>query len=113
MPERRHTQRRKFSFYMRVLDDETEETVGHLVDISISGLRLETKTKIPPGQEYHLHMELTPDISDQLFMFFSARAKWCKPDEIMPNLYLVGFEIAGIKPHDQEIYQRLVEKYSE
>jgi hypothetical protein len=56
-------------------------------------------------------MELTPDISDRLFMFISIRSKWCRSDTIMPNLYHVGFEIIKIDPHDQEIYQRLLEKY--
>ena len=113
MPERRYAQRHKFSFYMRVLNDENEETIGHLVEVSAIGLRLETAAPLPPGQEYHMHMELTPDISDKLFMFLSARAKWNKPDEIMPNLYLVGFEITNISPHDGEIYQRLLDMYGE
>jgi len=46
-------------------------------------------------------------------MFVSIRTKWCKTDDIMPNLYRVGFEIVNISPHDQEIYQRLLEMYGE
>ncbi len=113
MRERRHTQRKKFGFYMRVLNDENEETVGHLVDISADGLQLETTASLPMGKVFHLHMELTPDVSDKLFMFFSARPRWIKPDEIMPNLFKVGFEITHIEPHDREIYQRLMEIYGE
>ena len=111
MPERRHTVRKKFGFYMRVLDDETEETIGHLVDVSVDGLRLETPAPLSRGQEIHMHMELTPDISDSLFMFITARALWCESDNIMPNLYHVGFKITNISDHDQEIYKRLLEKY--
>lgn len=111
MPDKRKTPRRNFSFYMRVLDDETEETVGHLVEVSVKGMRLETIAPLPLGQEYNLHMELTPEISDKLFMFFSARTIWCKIDNIQPNLYQVGFEITKISEHDHEIYQRLLELY--
>jgi len=113
MPEKRKAPRRKFSFYMRVLDDETEETVGHLVEVSIRGMRLETAAPLPMGQEYNVHMELTPDVSDNLFMFVSIRTKWCKTDDIMPNLYRVGFEITKISEHDHEIYQRLLDMYGE
>ncbi len=113
MPEKRRAPRKKFAFYMRVFDDKTEETVGHLVDISAIGIRLETPTILPLEREYRLRMELTPDVSDTLFMSFAARAKWCEPDEIMPNLYHVGFLITQISPHDQEIYQRLLEMYGE
>lgn len=113
MPEKRRVPRKKFSFYMRVLDDDTEDTVGHLVNVSMKGLQLETVTALPMGQEFHMHMELTPDVSDKLFMFLSARSKWIRPDEIMPNLYRVGFAITRIEPHDLEIYQRLLEMYGE
>jgi hypothetical protein len=113
MPDKRKMPRRKFSFYMRALDDKTEETVGHLVEVSARGMRLETTVPFPLGMTYNVHMELTPDVSDKLFMFVSIRTIWCKIDEIMPNLYRVGFEIANISPHDHEIYQRLLELYGE
>ena len=111
MPERRHKQRKKFGFYMRVLDDETEQTVWHLVDVSPDGFRLETSAPFPLKKEYHMHMELTPDISDNLFMFFAGRTVWCKADTIMPNLYHVGFLVTSIGERDKESYQRLLEKY--
>ena len=111
MPERRRSERKKFSYYMRVLDDETEETVGHLADVSVDGLQLETTAPLNNGQELHMHMELTPDVSDSLFLFITARALWCQPDKIMPNLYHVGFKITGMSEHDKEIYKRLLERY--
>ena len=113
MADKRTTPRKNFSFYMRVLDDETDETVGHLVEVSVKGMRLETTAPLPLGQTYNVHMELTPDVSDKLFMFVSIHTKWCKTDDIMPNLYRVGFEIVNISPHDQEIYQRLLDMYGE
>ena len=113
MPDKRTTPRKKFAFYMRVLDDETDETVGHLVEVSVKGMRLETTAPFPLGKDYNVHMELTPDVSDKLFMFVSIRSIWCKTDDIMPNLYHIGFKITKIAPHDQEIYQRLLEMYGE
>ena len=113
MADKRTTPRKNFSFYMRVLDDETEETVGHLVDVSQIGMRLETTAPFPLGKDYNVHMELTPDVSDKLFMFVSIRSIWCKTDDIMPNLYHIGFKITKIAPHDHEIYQRLLEMYGE
>jgi hypothetical protein len=111
MAERRHTIRKKFGFYMRVLDDETEATIGHLVDMSTEGMQLEMPTPPSRGQEFHMRMELTPDISDSLFLFVTARAIWYEIDNIMPNLYHVGFRITNISEHDKEIYKRLLEKY--
>ena len=113
MPEKRKVPRKKFTAYMRVLDDETEGTIGHLADIGLKGLQLETAEPLPIGQQYNMHMELTADVSDKLFMFLTARVKWVKPDGIMPNLFRVGFELTHIEPHDYEIYQRLLELYGE
>ena len=113
MPEKRTVPRKKFASYMRVLDDDSDATLGHLVDVGVKGLQLETSAALPMNQEYHMRMELTPDVSDKLFLFLAARSRWIKPDEIMPNLYRVGFEIAHMESHDLEIYQRLVEIYGE
>jgi hypothetical protein len=111
MSERRRIQRQKFSFYMLVVDDDTQARLGHLVEVSQKGMQLETPAPLPVGKVYHLRMELTPDISNNLFMFITAITKWCKPDTITPNLYHNGFEITEMGPEDHEIYQRLVGKY--
>jgi len=110
-PERRRGPRKTFTFYMRVTNDQTEQTLGHLVEVGPEGFRLETSAPLPLQTVYQMRMELTPDISDSLFMFISARSKWCKTDTIMPNLYHVGFQIVSMDPHDHEIYKRLLEKY--
>jgi hypothetical protein len=109
--ERRRGQRKSFDFYMRVVNDQTDQTLGHLVEVGPEGFRLETPAPLPLETMYQLRMELTPDISDSLFMFITARSKWCKTDTIMPNLYHAGFQIASMDPHDHEIYQRLLDKY--
>ena len=111
MPERRTTPRKKFSFYMRVLDDDTQETLGHMVEVGAIGLQLETIVPLPLQKDYYLRLELTPDISDRPFIIFIARTKWCKMDDIEPNLYRVGFEIAEIMPDDKEVFLRLLAKY--
>jgi len=98
---------------MRVINDQTEQALGHLVEVGPEGFRLETALPLPIDTDFRMRMELTPDISDSLFMFISARTKWCKPDTIMPNLFHVGFQITGMEPHDHEIYLRLLETYGD
>jgi hypothetical protein len=112
MPERRTAPRKKFSFYMRVLNDDTQQILGHMVEVSQDGLRLETIGPLPINKEYYLRLELTPDVGDVPYIVFVARTKWCKTDDIQPNLYRVGFEIVEILPEDRQIFQRLFEKYT-
>jgi hypothetical protein len=111
MAERRTTPRKKFSFYMRVLDDDTREILGHMVEVGAIGLQLETTVALPLQKDYYLRLELTPELADRPFIIFIARSKWRKIDDIEPNLYRVGFEIAEIMPDDREIFLRILAKY--
>jgi len=111
MPERRTTPRKKFVVYMRVIDDDTQEILGHMVEVSSIGLQLETIAPLPINRDYYLRVELTPDLGDRPYIVFIGRTKWCKIDVIMPNLYHVGFSIAEIIPDDQQIFLRILAKY--
>ncbi|MBK8618068.1 MAG: PilZ domain-containing protein [Anaerolineales bacterium] len=111
MPERRTTPRKKFFFYMRVIDDDTQEILGHMVEVSAIGLQLETTNPFPINKDYYLRVELTSDLGDRPYIVFIGRTKWCKIDVIQPNLYHVGFEIAEIMPDDREIFLRILAKY--
>lgn len=111
MQERRHAQRKRFGYYMPIVDDKTQELVGHLADISQDGFKLDSTVPIPNGKVINLRMTLTGEISHKSSMSFSARSKWCKSDEFLPNSYYVGFEVASISPENAEIFKRIFEKY--
>jgi len=109
MPERRTTPRKQFSLYIRVLDDDTQEQLGHIVEISPDGFKLETSTALPINKEYYLRVELTPELADRPFIVFIGRTKWCKVG-ILPNLYQCGFQIVEIVPDDKEIFLNIMKK---
>jgi hypothetical protein len=96
---------------MRVLNDDTQEILGHMVEVGAIGLQLETTAPLPLQRDYYLRLELTADLADRPFMIFIARTKWCKMDTIEPNLYHVGFEIIEIMPDDKDIFLRILTKY--
>ena len=113
MPEKRTVPRKKFNMYMRGLNDDTGEILGHMVEVSKSGLRLETVGPLPVGKDYYLRIELTPDLGAPMpFIVFIAGSKWCKMDAIQPNLFQVGFEIVEMVPEDTEVFLRIIQKYS-
>lgn len=111
MAERRTTPRKNVSFYMRVLNDDTQEILGHMVEVSMIGLRLETTAPLPQNKDYYLRLELTPDLGNVPYIVFIARTKWCKIDEILPNLYHVGFEIVEIMPEDRDVFGQILARY--
>ncbi|MBK7317482.1 MAG: PilZ domain-containing protein [Anaerolineales bacterium] len=111
MPERRTTPRKKFDYYLRVVDDDTQGIIGHMVEVSPYGLQLETTAPYPVEKDYYLRVELTPELADRPFIIFIARSKWCRIDEIEPNLYHVGFAMVEIMPDDREIFLRILARF--
>ncbi len=93
------------------MNDDTEEILGHMVEVSAAGLRLETVGPLPINKDYYLRVELTPDLGDLPYIVFIARSKWCKIDNIQPNLFRVGFEMIEIMPEDREIFLRIQAKF--
>ncbi len=110
MAERRIVPRKKFKMYMRVVDDDTQKTLGHMVDVSPDGLQLETSEPLPVNKDFYLRVELTPELADRPFMVFVAKARWCKPGNI-PLLFYTGFRIVEIMPDDKEIFEGIVKKF--
>jgi hypothetical protein len=111
MPERRTAPRKKFDYYLRVVDDDTQKILGHMVEVGPTGLQLETTAPLPIDKDYYLRVELTPELADRPVMIFIARTKWCRIDEIEPNLYHIGFAIAEIMPDDKEIFLRILARF--
>jgi len=111
MADKRKIDRRDFSYYMPVRDVDTKQVIGYLSDISSGGFKLDCPKQIPPGQDFHMHLDLTADVADKNAMVFIARSKWAKPDYVDPNTFNVGFEIVNIAPGDMLIFQRMFEKY--
>ena len=111
MAEKRKIDRRDFTYYMQVTNDLTKEVLGYLSDISTGGFRLDSQKQINPGQDFRVHIELTPEIADKNVMVFIARSKWCRRDHIDPHSFNVGFEIINRAPSDMLIFQRMFERY--
>jgi hypothetical protein len=110
--ERRKLKRRSLSYYMLVKDADTQDSIGHLVDITPLGLLIDSPKPLPLEKELRLRLDTGPDVADKTYIKFIARTKWCLPDVVEPYLYDIGFSIISIAPHDSEIVQKIAEKYA-
>ena len=111
MAERRHLDRRQFSYYMRVMDENTGQLLGHLTDISASGFKLDCQKAVPINTRYVLHLDLNSDVATKQFMIFSATSRWCQTDRFDPTSFNVGFQILEMSPGDMDVFVRMFEKY--
>lgn len=110
--DRRRQKRRKFTYYMRVLDANTFQLVGHLSDISPTGIQMDSEKPLPVNANYKLRVDLTPDVANKNFLVLNGRSKWCEMDKLAPNSYNVGFEVNTLSFDDSMIFQRMFEKYA-
>jgi hypothetical protein len=111
--ERRKVARRKVSYYLPVMDSITKQIVGHLMDISPIGLRMDSDVPIPPNLIYNLHIDLMEELAGQASVEFVTTSIWCRSDSIQPFLYNAGFSIVEISPGDLEVIKQIAEKYGE
>jgi hypothetical protein len=109
--ERRKFKRRSLSYYIPILDNNTQQVLGHLVDITSIGVMMDCKKNLPSGQDYSLRLNLPEEIAGKAFIEFLARCKWCRADKIQPFLYNAGFQIVSISSDDTEIIKKIAEKY--
>jgi hypothetical protein len=111
MLEQRQLTRRRFSYYMLVMDDQTGELVGHWTDISPGGFRLESLKPIPLNKDFRFRVDLSSEIANKTSMVFGARSRWCQKDSFDPNLYVVGFQVVRLAADDFKIFKNMFEKY--
>jgi len=105
--ETRALKRRHLVYYLEVYDDETNELLGHLVDLTTSGLKLVSKQGIPVNRLYKLRMLLPEGYFTQKDLHFEARSKWSAND-INPDFYDTGFTAPKLETKAQNIILDLV-----
>lgn len=109
--EKRKLPRRNFSYYMRLMDENSGQLLGHLTDISTGGFKADSASALQTNKDFRLRVELSSEVAAKNSMVFQARSRWCHTDPIDPTTYNVGFQITNMSAGDFEIFLRLFEKY--
>ena len=109
--ERRRIKRRKFGYYMPVVDTSNQDCIGYLSDVSPQGFKLESPKPIRLNFIYNLRLDLTSAISSRPYIVFQAKSIWGQGDPIMPNEYVHGFQILSISPDDMAVFQKIIDNY--
>ena len=109
--ERRRQIRRKFTYYMQVVDANTLQLVGYLSDISMIGIKVDANRPLPIGANFKLRVDLNSELANKTYMTFTGHSRWCEVDRSEPNSYNVGFEVDIASREDASIFQRMYEQY--
>ena len=103
--------RKDFIFYTQVIDQETQQVIGHLSDISSGGFKIDSQNILPVNKDFRFRMNLSSEVADKPYMEFLARSRWCNVDPVDPYVYNIGCQLIQITPTDLEIFNRMMEKY--
>lgn len=109
--DKRRQKRRRFTYYMQVVDANTLQLIGYLSDISPTGIKIDSGKLLPVNQAFKMRIDLNPDVANKAYMVFNGRIKWCDMDKLEPNTYNVGIEMENLSREDYGIFMRMYELY--
>ena len=108
--DKRRLKRSHLIYYLRVFDRSTNETLGHLVDITPEGAMLISENPIPVNTHFQLRMQLPAEIFGRTHLDFEAESLWSKRD-INPDFHDAGFRLINVEVKDTAIIARLIDEY--
>jgi hypothetical protein len=109
MSEQRHIKRRHLIYYLRVIDSDTDQLVGFLVDINIKGLMVMSESPIPLGKNFHLKILRSTETDEGKYLLFDAKSRWCDKS-VNSDFYDTGFELMNVKLDDFAEIENIIEE---
>lgn len=104
----RNLQRRHLIFYLEVFDDETGELLGHLVDLTDTGVKLISKNTVPEGKKYTMRIALPEEyFKDDKFLRFPATSRWSR-SAVNPDFYDSGFQLGTLDRKTADLIIKLI-----
>jgi hypothetical protein len=94
--------------FFDVIDLKKMESAGHLVDLTLEGMKIVGSKEIIKGDIYNFRIDLPKDVRGVHQIIVNAQCVWCKREsEAEP--YYAGFRILSITPPFTEIIETLVQ----
>ena len=110
MEHKRKFERWHLIYYLKVTNVETNQVIGHAVNISNDGMMLISEKPIKPESLFQLKMFLPSEIQGSRYFEFSALSKWCKQDEI-PDFFNTGFQLNNVADEGIQVIKRLIDDF--
>jgi hypothetical protein len=108
--EVRRNERKRLIYHLRVFDADSGKLLGHLVNITTSGMMLIGESPIPVDTAFSLRMDLPRNVMADASLKFSAESKWCRR-EAGGEFFSVGFRVSRISPEGLAVVQQLAKDF--
>lgn len=106
--DRRHN-RRKLFYYLAVVDRDTGEEVGRLVDIHVAGMLLTGPRRFDAGRELNLRVVVEDELMEAMYGKLDVKVlvRWCKQD-VNPDYYVTGVQFVGVTSTQERLIDELI-----
>lgn len=105
--ELRQLKRRHLIYYLEVFDQETGKLLGHLVDLTVKGMKLISKEEIAPGRAFSLRMIMPEEYCPEREVHFTGTSTWCSQD-VNPDFFATGFTTPDLNEKTRRLFMILI-----
>ncbi|MDA8159521.1 MAG: PilZ domain-containing protein [Desulfobacteraceae bacterium] len=105
--ELRRLKRRHIIYYLEVFDRESGQLLGHLVDLTVKGMKLVSKEEIPVGKGFSLRMVMPEEYCPAREVLFHATSTWCSQD-VNPDFFASGFSTPDLSEDNRRLFMILI-----
>jgi hypothetical protein len=106
----RKEHRRHIIYYLQILEPETGNVIGRLVDITTIGLMIISEKALEPGQEFALRIALPEEFPNAKQINVVGESVWCHKD-VNPDYYAIGFRLNQPSVDVITVIKMLIEQY--
>ncbi len=111
MKKKRKLKRVHLIYYLLVFDYDNGKLIGHIVDITTSGVKLMSRIQIENDTIYHFKMVLPEGLQEaSKEITFKAKSIWSK-DKMYSDFYGSGFVFESIAKDDIAILKKLIDQF--
>jgi len=109
MQNTRRLQRRHLIYYLRVVDSETDQLIGFLVDITTAGLMVMSEEPLEVGRVFRCKMLVQSEMSDREHLCFEAKSLWCRK-AAEASFYDTGMQLLSMAPENLAGIQQIIDE---
>jgi len=105
--------RRNLYFYLKVVDEVTEQQIGRVVDLTTSGMMLINEAPFEVGSTHNAKIILSGDLFDLTMSDISVSftTQWTKPD-INPSYFVNGLKFKDLTQKAFRTIEQVIRKFS-
>ena len=96
-PQERRREPRVTLFELGIREPDSDEPIGILLDISLSGCCTVCRGKLVVGSRHRIRLELPRREEQRVYCDLEAEVRWIR-DSMLPPCTLVGWEFSGVMP---------------